>query len=171
MRKSEQMMDAFIMQMLGETTTFDMFAQAMVYVRAAAEAGGAVNMFLVNQIEPPFGGGTVTNEIFENEYLTVFGDIEPWPEEKENPTPEEHKAFLEAERNFVQNFTLNENGWKFAEHIKQLWDAMKDIVPTQEQLDQWNQEYYKIRKKKMIAENEQKFREGFEKMDQLLDEK
>lgn len=54
------------------------------------------------------------------------------------------------------HFTLNENGWKFAQHIKQLWDVMKDIVPSQEQLDQWNREEYEIRKMQMFADKEAK---------------
>ena len=38
--KDIKMMDAFVMQMLNRVTAFDMFAQAMVFVRAASEAGG-----------------------------------------------------------------------------------------------------------------------------------
>ena len=156
-KKDERMMDAFVMDLLSRVTAFDMFAQAMVYVRAAAEAGGTVDMISVGPIAPPFEDHSrITGDIFENKYLTVFGDIEPWPEEKENPTPEEIEAFKEAERNLTQNFTLNENGWKFAEHIKQLWDAMKDIAPSQTQLDKWNREEYEIRKKQMLADKETK---------------
>ena len=153
--KDERMMDAFVMDLLSRVTAFDMFAQAMVYVRAAAEAGGTVDMLSIGAISSPFEENSlITARIFENKYLTAFGDIEPWPEEKENPTPEEIKAFEEAEKNMTHNFTLNENGWKFAEYIKQLWDAMKDIAPSQSQLDQWNREEYEIRKKKIFADKE-----------------
>ena len=37
------MHDAFVMQMLNRVTAFDMFAQAMVFVRAAAQAGGTAD--------------------------------------------------------------------------------------------------------------------------------
>lgn len=149
----EKMMDAFMMQVLGRVTAFDMFAQAMVYVHAAAEAGGTIDLFKVGPLAGPFEGSSVTETIFEEQYLPVFGEVTPWPEEKENPTPEERTAFLEAEKNFVRNFTLNENGWKFAEQIKQIREAMKDIAPTQEQLNQWTRDLYAQRKKEALSDN------------------
>jgi len=155
-KKDERMMDAFVMDLLKKVTAFDMFAQAMVFVRAAAENGGTVDMFNVGPFDGAFADSKVTAEIFENKYLSIFGDVEPWPDEKEDPTPEEIKAYEEWEKHMTHNYTLNENGWKFAEHIKQLWDAMKDIAPSQAQLDQWNREEYEIRKKQIFANKEAK---------------
>ena len=138
--KDIKMMDAFIMQMLNRVTAFDMFAQAMVFVRAAAKAGGTVDTMDVGPIGGPFeDNGNITETIFENNYLPVFGDVEPWPDED----PADGSKV-------THNFTLNENGWRFAEHIEKLFEAMKDVAPSQEQLDQWNREQYEIRKKEML---------------------
>ena len=138
--KDIKMMDAFIMQMLNRVTAFDMFAQAMVFVRAAAEAGGTVDMMDVGPIGGPFeDNGNIIETIFENNYLPVFGEVEPWPDED----PADGSKV-------THNFTLNENGWRFAEHIEKLFEAMKDVAPSQEQLNQWNREQYEIRKKEML---------------------
>ena len=144
-----KMMDAFVMQMLNRVTAFDMFAQAMVFVRAAAQAGGTVDMMEVGPIGGAFEeNSSITEQIFENNYLTVFGDVEPWPDND----PEDGSKV-------THNFTLNENGWRFAKHIDTLFEAMKDVAPTQEQLDQWNREQYEVRRKGMLerkaAENKE----------------
>ena len=144
-----KMMDAFVMQMLNRVTAFDMFAQAMVFVRAAAQAGGTADMMEVGPIGGTFEeNSSITEQIFENNYLTVFGDVEPWPDND----PEDGSKV-------THNFTLNENGWRFAKHIDTLFEAMKDVAPTQEQLDQWNREQYEVRKKGMserkAAENKE----------------
>ncbi len=144
-----KMMDAFVMQMLNRVTAFDMFAQAMVFVRAAAQAGGTVDMMEVGPIGGAFEeNSSITEQIFENNYLTVFGDVEPWPDnDPEDGSKVTHK------------FTLNENGWRFAKHIDTLFEAMKDVAPTQEQLNQWNREQYEVHKKGMLerkaAENKE----------------
>ena len=144
-----KMMDAFVMQMLNRVTAFDMFAQAMVFVRAAAQAGGTADMMDVGPIGGAFeGNGNISEEVFENNYLTVFGEVEPWPDED----PKDGSKV-------THNFTLNENGWRFAKHIDTLFEAMKDVAPTQEQLDQWNREQYEVRKKGML---ERKAAEGKE---------
>ena len=144
-----KMMDAFVMQMLNRVTAFDMFAQAMVFVRAAAQAGGTADMMDVGPIGGAFeGNGNISEEVFENNYLPVFGDVEPWPDED----PKDGSKV-------THNFTLNENGWRFAKHIDTLFEAMKDVAPTQEQLDQWNREQYEVRKKGML---ERKAAEGKE---------
>ncbi len=136
-----KMMDAFVMQMLNRVTAFDMFAQAMVFVRAAAQAGGTADMMDVGPIGGAFEeNSSITEQIFENNYLPVFGDVEPWPDED----PKDGSKV-------THNFTLNENGWRFAKHIDTLFEAMKDVAPTQEQLDQWNREQYEVRKKDMLA--------------------
>ena len=144
-----KMMDAFVMQMLNRVTAFDMFAQAMVFVRAAAQAGGTADMMDVGPIGGAFEeNSSITEQIFENNYLTVFGDVEPWPDND----PEDGSKV-------THNFTLNENGWRFAKHIDTLFEAMKDVAPTQEQLDQWNREQYEVRRKGMLerkaAENKE----------------
>ena len=144
-----KMMDAFVMQMLNRVTAFDMFAQAMVFVRAAAQAGGTADMMNVGPIGGAFEeNSSITEQIFENNYLTVFGDVEPWPDND----PEDGSKV-------THNFTLNENGWRFAKHIDTLFEAMKDVAPTQEQLDQWNREQYEVRRKGMLerkaAENKE----------------
>lgn len=144
-----KMMDAFVMQMLNRVTAFDMFAQAMVFVRAAAQAGGTADMMEVGPIGGAFEeNSSITEQIFENNYLTVFGDVEPW---RDNDPEDGSKV--------THNFTLNENGWRFAKHIDTLFEAMKDIAPTQEQLDQWNREQYEVRRKGMLerkaAENKE----------------
>lgn len=144
-----KMMDAFVMQMLNRVTAFDMFAQAMVFVRAAAQAGGTVDMMDVGPIGGAFEeNSSITEQIFENNYLIVFGDVEPWPDND----PEDGSKV-------THNFTLNENGWRFAKHIDTLFEAMKDVAPTQEQLDQWNREQYEVRRKGMLerkaAENKE----------------
>ena len=144
-----KMMDAFVMQMLNKVTAFDMFAQAMVFVRAAAQAGGTADMMEVGPIGGAFEeNSSITEQIFENNYLTVFGDVEPWPDND----PEDGSKV-------THNFTLNENGWRFAKHIDTLFEAMKDVAPTQEQLDQWNREQYEVRQKGMLerkaAENKE----------------
>jgi len=144
-----KMMDAFVMQMLNRVTAFDMFAQAMVFVRAAAQAGGTADMMDVGPIGGAFeGNGNISEEVFENNYLTVFGEVEPWPDDE----PKDGSKV-------THNFTLNENGWRFAKHIDTLFEAMKDVAPTQEQLDQWNREQYEVRKKGML---ERKAAEGKE---------
>ena len=137
--KDIKMMDALILQMLNRVTAFDMFAQAMVFVRAAAKAGGKVNMMDVGPIGGPFSDSNITEAIFDNNYLPVFGDVEPWPDED----PADGSKV-------THNFTLNENGRRFAEHIEILFEAMKDVAPSQEQLDQWNREQYEERKKAML---------------------
>ena len=144
-----KMMDAFVMQMLNRVTAFDMFAQAMVFVRAAAQAGGTADMMDVGPIGGAFEeNSSITEQIFENNYLTVFGDVEPWPD---NDPKDGSKV--------THNFTLNENGWRFAKHIDTLFEAMKDVAPTQEQVDQWKREQYEGRRKGMLdrkaAENKE----------------
>ena len=144
-----KMMDAFVMQMLNRVTAFDMFAQAMVFVRAAAEAGGTVDTMNVGPIGGAFEeNSSITEQIFEGNYLSVFGEVEPWPDDD----PADGSKV-------THNFTLNENGWRFAKHIDTLFEAMKDIAPTQEQLDHWNREQYEVRKKRML---ERKAAEGKE---------
>lgn len=144
-KEAEEVMDKFIMNTLKRVTAFDMFAQAMNFVHAAAEAGGTVDMLNVGPIGGAFESSVAIESVFEDKYLTVFGDIEPWPEGDDE----------EEKKDVTHNFTLNEKGWKFAEHIKQLCDAMKDIAPTQAQLEQWYKEDYEKRKKEVLAEKKQ----------------
>lgn len=152
--KDEKRMEVLIMDLLSQVGAFDMFAEATVYVRAAAEAGGTVDLLKVGPMSGEFAEESqIVGDVFEKKYLTTFGDIEPWPEEKEYPTEEERRAALEKEKKVTHNFTLNANGWKFAEKINQLWDAMRDIAPTQAQIDQWYREEYEERKKRMGERN------------------
>ena len=151
--KDIKMLDAFVMNEFAKVTTFEMLTHAMVYVRAAAQAGGKVNLMDVYGMDGGFEDHSIIGDVFNDHFLTVFGEIEPWPEEKDEPTPEEEKAYEEWMANMTHYFTLNENGWKFAEQIDKMWDVMSTIIPTQKQVDAWMKDFYEERKKH-IAELE-----------------
>ena len=125
-------------------SAFDLLTKAMIFVKATAEAGGSVNLY-----ECPDGGfvgEAVEGGMYFEKYLPVFGTLEEDPD----PMPSDydtHEEYEEAIRNHKLMFTLNENGWKLAEQIKQLNEAMKGIAPNQSQIDAWIQQYleaYKV---------------------------
>ena len=113
---------------------FELLAKAMIYVKAAAEAGGSVDLY-----KCPATGlieGAIEGEMYFEDYLPTFGTLEedPDPEPSDYATDEE---FEEAVRNHKLMFTLNENGWKLAKQIQQLCESMESIAPKQAQIDQW----------------------------------
>ena len=123
---------------------FELLAKAMIYVKAAAEAGGSVNLY-----KCPATGlieGAIEGEMYYEDYLPTFGTLieDPDPEPSDYETDEE---FEEAVRNHKLMFTLNENGWKLAKQIQQLCDSMESIAPKQAQIDKWMKKSIEASKK------------------------
>lgn len=147
-----KMLDALMMHVMKDVTAFDMLTRAMICVRAAAQNEGKVNLMDIDLIHRGYEDG-IPADVFNDQFLPVFGEIEPWPDEKDDPTPEEKEAFEAWMANMTHYFTLNENGWKLAEQIDKLWEAMSGIVPTDEQVNAWVKEVYEARKEMVLAEN------------------
>lgn len=126
------------MRELEKVNNFDMLACALVFIRAAAEAGGTVDTYQMEFF--PFEQMRYAPDVFFEKYLASFGEIQPYP------TPEEETQ-IRADENlhFTKLFTLNEVGWKVAERIKAFQEAINGLVPSQEQLDHWMQEEFEIR--------------------------
>ncbi|MBQ2541554.1 MAG: hypothetical protein II551_07895 [Paludibacteraceae bacterium] len=120
-------------------SAFELLSKAMIFVKEAAEAGGSVNLYKCPSsgfIDDIVEGGMY----FEN-FLPVFGTLEEDPD----PMPSDYKTdeeYEEAIRNHKLMFTLNENGWKLAEQIKHLNEAMKGIAPDQSQIKVWTQQHF-----------------------------
>lgn len=113
---------------------FVLLTRAMIFVREAAKAGGTVDLYSC-----PTGGfidEAVEGNMFADDFLPTFGTIQEDPDPKRGDYAT-YEEYDEAVRNHKCLFTLNENGWKLAEHIKHLWDDMADVVPSQQQVDAW----------------------------------
>ena len=117
---------------------FELLSKAMIFVKEAAAAGGSINLYKCP--EGAFLDGVVEGEMYFGEYLSVFGTLEedPDPVRADYNSDEEFEAAI---HNHKLMFTLNENGWKLAEQIKQLIDTMKGIAPDQNQIDAWIQQH------------------------------
>lgn len=113
---------------------FELLAKAMIFVKAAAEAGGSVNLYKCP--DTGFVERAIEGDMYFNHYLPTFGtlDEDPDPEPSDFVTEEE---FEEAVQNHKLMFTLNENGWKLAKQIQQLCVSVEAIAPKQVQIDAW----------------------------------
>ena len=119
-------------------SAFELLTKAMIFVKEAAEAGGTFNLYKCP--ESAFIDSAVEGEMYFEDFLPVFGTLEEDPD----PMPSDYateEEYDEAVRNHKLMFTLNENGWKLAEQIKQLNEAMKGIAPTQSQIDAWTRQH------------------------------
>ena len=117
---------------------FEMFACALVYIKAAAEAGGTIDTYQMEFF--PFENMRYAADVFFEKFLAAFGEVQP------PPTPEEEARIMEDDNlHFTQFFTLNEKGWKIAEQIKAIQEATEGMVPSQEQVDQWMHEEFDYR--------------------------
>ena len=125
---------------LEKVTAFDMLAHAMICVHEAAQAGGKVDLLDVENMNIGFVDNCIIGDVFDEKFLAVFGEVEPWPED--DILSEEQMAKM------THNFTLNENGWKLAKQIDMMLTAMEGIVPSQEQVDKWVKDLYSERKKR-----------------------
>lgn len=125
---------------LEKVTAFDMLAHAMICVHEAAQAGGKVDLLDVENMNIGFVDNYIIEDVFDEKYLAVFGEVEPWPED--DILNEEQMAMM------THNFTLNENGWKLAKQIDVILSAMADIAPSQDQVDKWLKDMYAKRKKR-----------------------
>ena len=123
---------------LEKVNAFDMYACALAYIKAAAEAGGTIDMYDV-QLDA-FETTYYTFDVFLNKYMSAFGEVQP------DPTEEEEEQIRESEdMSYSKSFTLNEAGWKVAEQIRLMEEATKAFVPTQEQVDCWMEQARKER--------------------------
>ena len=121
-----------------EVKAFDMYACALAYIKAAAEAGGTIDMYDVHL--DAFETTYYTFDVFLDKYMSAFGEVQP------DPTEEEEEKMQEAgDTNFTKFFTLNENGWKMAEQIRLMEEASKAFAPTQEQVNRWMEQARKER--------------------------
>ena len=119
-------------------SAFELLSKAMIFVKEAAEAGGSVNLYRCPS--SGFIDDIVEGGMYFEDFLPVFGTLEEDPD----PMPSDYDSneeYEEAIRNHKLMFTLNENGWKLAEQIKQLNEAMKGIVPDQSQIEAWTQQH------------------------------
>ena len=119
-------------------SAFELLTKAMIFVKTAAEAGGTFNLYKCP--ESAFVDSAVEGGMYFEDFLPVFGTLEEDPDPMPNDYATEEE-YDEAVRNHKLMFTLNENGWKLAEQIKQLNEAMKGIVPTQSQIDAWTRQH------------------------------
>lgn len=126
------------MRELEKVSNFEMLACALVFVRAAAEAGGTVDTYQLEFF--PFEQMRYAPDVFFEKYLACFGEVQPYPTQEE-------EAQIRADDNlhFTKFFTLNEVGWKVAEQVKAFQEVLDGLVPSQEQLNNWMQEEFDIR--------------------------
>lgn len=126
------------MRKLEQVNEFEMLANAMIYVKAAAEAGGKVDLNRIQYFA--FEDTWLTADVLIEKYLMIFGEVEPYPTEEEEMQMREND-----DMHFTKFFTLNENGWKLAKQIMALHESIKDIAPSQDQINQWLKEEYEDR--------------------------
>lgn len=94
--------------------------QAMMYAKAAVENGGKVNMIDVPDImDMGYGEG----EMFYNEFLTRFGEVDDWGINDEECDPEKFQPVY---------FTANERGMELGKIAIEIEHQFADcLIPTE----------------------------------------
>ena len=113
---------------------FELLTKVMIFVKEAADAGGSIDVYTCPS--GAFIEEYVEGSMYFEKYLPIWGIVD------EDPDPlradyDSDEAWDKAVRNHKCIFTLNENGWKLAEQIKQLRACVKSIAPTQAQINLW----------------------------------